>query len=283
MVPSHVEWSGRRPDRLASAVRHVGAGVFVVLGLFVTYVFARLVLGGVSQFVLFFVVTLLVGGPFSLLYLWYALRYGENDEGRMLRNFLAGLRRRLRLRWLVVTTPVAALVLYGAALAPWLLFVYLPLGIAVWVVVRVGQTGGTLDTESGVLVRRDEERDERRVEYDLGRLRSFRSVRLGPYVVCLFRYGRDRSLNDPFGVVVPADAFETLRPALRALTERNESDDESTESRTVTPERVVLVGFALTFFGVAAVLATSDVPRAIGLSWFVGAWGLLFVFFAWTA
>lgn len=283
MVPSHVEWSGRRPGRLASAVRHVGAGIFVVLGLFATYVFAQIVLSGASRFVLFFVVTLLVGGPFSLLYLWYALRYGEDDEGRTLRNFLTGLRRRLRLRWLVVTTPVAALVLYSAALAPWLLFVYLLFGVAAWSVVTVGRTGGTLDTESGVLVRWDDERDERRVKYDLGRLRSFRAVRLGPYVVCLFRYGRGRSINDPFGVVVPADAFDALRPALRALTERNEAADEPAESRTVTPERVVLGGFALTFFGVAGVLATSDVPRAIGLSWFVAAWGLLFVFFAWTA
>jgi hypothetical protein len=283
MVPSHVEWSGRRPGRLASAVRHVGAGIFVVLGLFATYVFAQIVLSGASRFVLFFVVTLLVGGPFSLLYLWYALRYGEDDERRTLRNFLTGLRRRLRLRWLVVTTPVAALVLYSAALAPWLLFVYLLFGVAAWSVVTVGRTGGTLDTESGVLVRWDDERDERRVKYDLGRLRSFRAVRLGPYVVCLFRYGRGRSINDPFGVVVPADAFDALRPALRALTERNEAADEPAESRTVTPERVVLGGFALTFFGVAAVLATSDVPRAIGLSWFVAAWGLLFVFFAWIA
>ena len=283
MVPSHVEWSGRRPGRLASAVRHVGAGIFVVLGLFATYVFAQIVLSGASRFVLFFVVTLLVGGPFSLLYLWYALRYGEDDERRTLRNFLTDLRRRLRLRWLVVTTPVAALVLYSAALAPWLLFVYLLFGVAAWSVVTVGRTGGTLDTESGVLVRWDDERDERRVKYDLGRLRSFRAVRLGPYVVCLFRYGRGRSINDPFGVVVPADAFDALRPALRALTERNEAADEPAESRTVTPERVVLGGFALTFFGVAAVLATSDVPRAIGLSWFVAAWGLLFVFFAWIA
>lgn len=283
MVPSHVEWSGRRPGRLESAVRHLGAGVFVVLGLFVTYLFVRLALGGASQFVLFFVVTLLVGGPFSLLYLWYALRYGENDERQTLRSFLDGLRRRLRLRWLVVTTPVAALVLYSAALAPWVLFVYLPAGIAVWVVVRVGGTGGTLDTESGVLVRRDREGDERRVEYDLGRLRSFRSVRLGPYVLCLFRYGRGRSLNDPFGVVVPADAFDELRPALVQLTERSTANAAAGDSRTVTPERVVLVGFAFAFFAVAAVLATSDVPRAIGLSWFVAAWGLLFVFFAWTA
>ncbi|EJN58376.1 hypothetical protein [Halogranum rubrum] len=283
MVPSHIEWAGRRPGRLASAVRHVGASIVVLLGLFVTALFVQFVPDGDPRFVLFFVVTLLVGGPFSLLYLWYALRYGENDERQTLYSLLSRLRAGFRLRWLVLAMPVGVFVLYSAVLVPLLLFVYPFVGIGVWVVARVGRTGGTLDTESGVLVRRDEERDERRVEYDLSRLRSFRSVRLGPYVVCLFRYGHDRSLNDPFGVVVPADAFETLRPALRALTERSESDDESTESRTVTPERVVLVGFALTFFGVAAVLATSDVPRAIGLSWFVAAWGLLFVFFAWTA
>ncbi|SEO94185.1 hypothetical protein SAMN04487948_108108 [Halogranum amylolyticum] len=269
MVPSTVEWSGRPPGRLAAVVRHVGAGVYLAVALSLAFAIAAVALGGSLEFVLLFVVVLVVGGPFSLLYLWYALRYGEDEEKRTLRDHLP----ELELRWLALATPVGFALFLSLGAAPWLILVYTVVGLFAWTVATTGSKGGTLDTETGVLTR---EHDDRRLEHDLSGLKSFRSFRLGPYVVCALRHTQGNALDAPFGLVVPADVFDEVRPALRQLSERNEASEPK-----LTADRAILVGIGLLFVAVAAALEFAT--QTDGIGWVLAAWGALFVLLAWVA
>ena len=269
MVPSNVEWSGRRPGRLASVVRHVGVGVFVAVGLVLVAAVAMIALGGSPQFLLFFAVVLVVGGPFSLLYLVYGLSYATDEEKRTFRRHVPDV----RLRWVALATPVGLAIFLSIGVVPWLIIVYLFVGVFAWTVATTGPRGGTLDTETGVLTR---EHDDRTLEHDLSGLKSVRSFRLGPYVVCLLRHTRGNTLSAPFAVVVPADVYEDIRPALTTLADQN----ADTGSK-LTAERAALVCFGLLFVGVGVALEHATPAGGVGL--ILAAWGLLFVLLGWVA
>lgn len=273
MVPSTVDWSGEPPGRLTSAVRHLGASLFVAISVFFLVTFAATTLSGNARSALLFVVVLLVGGPASLLYLWYGLQFGEESAKQRLRQHLPNL----RLRWLTLATPVGVLVLLSIGAVPWPLPVYAVVGIVVWTVTATGRLGGTLDTDAGTLVR---EHDQRDVEHDLSGLKSFRSLRLGPYVVCWLRHTRGNTLDEPFGVVFPVDAFDEIRPALVELRDRNAG-----ETRNLTTDRAILVTIGLLFVAVAVAVALefAGPQQANGFGWILAAWGLLFVLLAWVA
>lgn len=268
-APSHVEWHGRPPGRLASVVRHVGVGIFAAVGLVLVAAIAALALGGSPRYLLFFAVVLVVGGPFSLLYLVYGLSYATDEERQKFRRHLPDV----RLRWVALATPIGLAIFLSIGAASWLIPVYLFVGVFAWTVATVGPRGGTLDTESAVLTR---EHDDRTLEHDLSGLRSVRSFRLGPYVVCLLRHTRGNTLSAPFTVVVPADVFDDVQPALATLAEQN----EAAESK-LTAERAALACFGLLFVGVGAALEHATPAGGIGLV--LAAWGLLFVLLAWVA
>jgi hypothetical protein len=274
MVPSRIEWSGRPPGRLAVAVKHLGVSLALVLAGVLAFATLGLVLSGNSRAVLVILAALVVGGPFSLLYGWYALRYGEaNERGRV----VAWLSE-LRLRWLALTLPLAFVAFLAVGVAPWLLFVY-AVGVAVaWSVAVTGQFDGRLDVETGELVR---EGKGRTLAHDLSGLRWFRTFRLGPYVVCLLRHRRGNALTEPFGLVFPARTFDDLGPALATLAERNVGTDA--EGGEMTTPRWVLVGLGVLFVGVAAALTVFGPPPTAAVGWFLAGWGLLFVLLAWLA
>lgn len=274
MVPSRVEWSGQPPGRLAVAIRHLGVSVALVVALALTFATLGLALSGNGRGVLLILAAVVVGGPFSLLYGWYALRYGEaNERGR-----LAAWLSELRLRWLALTVPLVAVAFLAVGVAPWLLLVY-AVGVAVaWSVAVTGQFDGSLDVETGELVR---EKKGRTLEHDLSGLRWFRALRLGPYVVCLLRHRRGDALTEPFGLVFPARVGDDLRAALTTLAERNAEGEEG--GREMTTARWVLVGFGVLFVAVAVALAGFGPPPTGLAAWLLAAWGLLFVLLAWLA
>jgi len=264
-MPSPVSWRYDHTTEpwlrwllLASAAAVYGA-FGVVLASAGAALLVALVAGS-TELRLVVVVLVLVGGPFSLLYLLPIIR----DPAQRPTLYPDGMERRLRTRERAVAGLLGALVLAGTMWVEPLLAVGLFLGgagaglLALLCSTRGRIDPGTATAESGPR------------EWDLSRVTGYAVRRIGPLaVVSLEASGPGRFGTVPSRILVPMNALEDVTTVLDAVV----TETDGTGGRDPNPVvRAVAVGLAVLFAGggVAAI------PFAGAVGWYAGAIGLLF-------
>lgn len=277
--PNVVSWERAAPTRLRTAVRHVVAGFFAAVLLLAflllgTVAYGSLT-GGFPDSLVVLVTLLLVGGPFSLLYLVTA--HGGGDL-RDLLPYDPGLRP----RYLLLSTPLCAAAVVALARAPALLLA-VPIGLFVaWVVAVARESAGELAVEDGSLHVLSGPKPR---SYDVRTLREHASRAVGSTRVVRLRYAGSASLSRPSFVFVPESAFPAVEDALSEIESRDYGLDPSEPSRAAT---AALVAFGLLFFGLAAMVALlasrrGDALLAASSVSILGMFGVVFLVAAWAS
>jgi len=205
------------------AVIAVVGGVALVVGLAVAGNLAALALVGLL---------LLVGGPYSLLYLAPMLTDPAQRPPLPADSPLV----MLSARRLALASVAAGVVLVASGLvAPWLPIAVFVVGVLVLLpVVAALTTEGAADPDAGTLTVNGR-------EVALADLQGVRRARLGAVVLAWLSYGRGTATGVPRFVAVPRPVWAELAPALRAGV-RTETESDDGLSRQV---RTVLVGIGL--------------------------------------
>jgi hypothetical protein len=203
---------------------------------------------------------LLVGGPFSLLYLAPMLRDPDQRRGLV----FSGRERRLPLRETLAAGFVGAIVLAAAALVtPALAGVLFLVGALAGLVAVCFATRGSIDPETATA-----ERGWR--ELDLSRVTGYGTRRVGPVVLVTFETaGPDRLGAGPSYIVVPTSVADEATAALDAIADADREVETRERNTTV---RIVALLFALLFAGGAVGLGW----LADAAGWLVAAIGLVF-------
>jgi hypothetical protein len=241
--PAVVRWEGLSSTRLRTALRHLVAGLVVTVGLAVAALLGLVaygsVTGGRPAVLVLLVTMLLVGGPFSLLYLVAVRR--EIDVGEFLP--VEGLRP----RYVLLAAPFGVVVLGLGTQFP-LLFFALLLGLPLlYGFAAAREADGAVDVETGELVSEGGSTASPGPK-DVRTLRSHSLLRLGDVCLVRLRYRGPTSLQRPSLLVVPAAAAPRVDAALSAVETRDYGVEASGASRAA---RAVLAGFGLLFVGVA--------------------------------
>ncbi|MGQ3412596.1 hypothetical protein ACT4ML_10095 [Natrinema sp. LN54] len=240
--PSAVTWSRSASASTAGRLcRYVQVGFFGGLAVLVAgFVIMGVVLSvasGAYEGVAVFALLLLIGGPFSLLYLLPLLE--DRTTRSAVRNWLvrAGYDR-LSLSRLATSVLVGAVAIIGViATVPKVLlagFVVIPVGTGTvtWLLTSRGQ----IDPETGTVRVNGQ-------SFTLEELAAVRAFRISAVETVVLRPSyatKTRGVTAPPSVVMPRDAYENAKPPFDAATRETESTDQ--QSRV---ERVVLVVFGV--------------------------------------
>jgi len=243
-------------------VRAGAASVFGgYLGMVSTSLFGlvAVLLAGDPGLTMLVAVLALVGGPFSLLYLWPMLRDADQRPGPF-----TGRERRVPIREWAVAGVVGVVALAGAMVVdPLLAGALFGCGLVAGVVGVLCSTRGTVDPETATM-----ERNHR--EWDLSRVTDYGTRRVGPLVVISFEATGPGSFGTvPSRIAVPAAVADEVTGVLDAIVERDHETDSRDPNAAV---RAVAVLFALMFAG-GGVAGAVFLDR---LGWYVGLLGLLF-------
>ncbi|ELZ33974.1 hypothetical protein C474_03405 [Halogeometricum pallidum JCM 14848] len=275
-----VRWRGEADSRLRTALRHVVASAFLTFGAIVGFAllyFGYLTLtGAAAETFVVFLVAVLFGGPFALLYL-VALRE-ELSPSELLPYEL-----NLYPRYVLLATPVALLLIYGFVRFPPLGFAYLVAGPFLWGLLAAREAAGAIDVDAGTLTVDDgTAATADRGPRDVRQLRAHASLGLGGYRLVRLRYDGSAVLSRPPLLLVPDGDYSAVDAALSEI----ESRDYGVKvRRTSRGAKAFLVGFGLLFVAVAAglVVATDGLSRALMPALLMACFGLLFVALAWLA
>jgi len=276
-----VAWRADPDPRPRTLLRYAGVGLFggvalTVLALLAFVAVSTLAGGGDADALVLVATLLLVGGPFSFLYLWIAADVAGTDRLRevLLDAYPAAgdfsVRRALVASVLSAVGLVAALRVHGLLVLAYL--VALVLGRTV---VALRHSAGELDPETGTLVLDG----QRRREFDVTGLSSVRSRRIGDSVVCWLGYDAG-GLRNPHLVAVPAGDFPAVGAALDRL-----AAAETDASPPSAAARGAIVALGVLFLGVAAVLARGEgaAPVVAYGVLALGGLGVFVVALAWRA
>jgi hypothetical protein len=244
---------------LAGATAVYGALGVVLVGAAVALLLA--LVSGSTGLRLLVVVLVLVGGPFSLLYLMPMLR----DPAQRPTFYPEGVDRRLRTPERVAVGVVGALLLAGAVWVDPRLAAGLFLGGACAGVLTLAcSTRGRIDPGTATA-----ESGSR--EWDLSRVTDYTVRRFGPLTVVSFEASGPGSFGTvPSRIAVPTDALEDVRAALDTVVA---DGGEESAGRDPNPAvRAVAVAFAVLSAGggIAAALFAGVV------GWYAAVFGLLF-------
>ena len=279
-----VAWHADPDPRPQTLLRYAGVGLFggvalCALALLAFVTVSTLAGGGDADALVLFATLLLVGGPFSLLYLWVAAGVAGTDRLREILFDAYPAAGDFSLRRALVASVVTAVGLVAALrVAAPLVPAYLVALVLGRMVVAARHSVGELDPETGTLVL---ERS-RRHEFDVAGLSSVRHRRIGDYVVCWLGYDTG-GLRNPHLLVVPADAFPAVETALDRL-----AAAETDATSTSRAARGALVALGLLFLGVAAAVALlargeAAAPAVAYGVLVLGGLGALLVALAWAA
>lgn len=213
---------------------------------------------------------LLVGGPFSLLYIWPML---TNPEQRPSTAEFAGAEGFPFTLRSVTTAAVTGAIGIAGSIA-----LGVPGRVVYWSVVAFvfSTLGVAVVTTRGRLV--DRELTLNGTEVPLERVDGVRSARLGDVVVCWISYARRSGLFLPRLFTVPVGSADAVREVLRSGAGR------SPERHDVDPAtRLLLLGTGLAFLAVATLAYTAIEERTVGgyLAGIVGGIGILFCAAGW--
>lgn len=286
MTEREVEW---RIDAASSRVIRLliygwigllGGGVVLALGLIVLFAVGTAVSGEYALFGLI-VLLFLVGGPFSLLYLWPAFRSGsfsplskfvfdaasdptESLGERFARVFSLRVAA-ISIGLHVIVIPTLLLVeprLLGGYVAVWFVMLVLLSGVQTWG--RIDPIEPKFEYRSGSI--------------PLAAVKRVRRRRVGSVVVCWLSYHSGaKTITTPPLVVLTAEAADALDTALDA-TERD--PPESTPTWTAPTVVAVVMGVGFIAFATWFWLYT-DIEPGMGL-YLLFVFGGLGVFFTWV-
>lgn len=240
--PVVIEWShGPTDSRLLLTLGYVPLGVAGGLVIFVVsmllFAAAAAVAGGNFFAVGLIVLLALVGGPFSLLYLWSLIRHPEQ------RPPFPDWVGALRLRWVVLASLFGALAIalfiqWGLGFHPVVAVGFVPL-----LVIGLFGSDGEIDTETRTLRYGDSN------EIELDGLTGVKRLHVGETTLLWLSFPRGRS---PRLVVLPSGTDRAARPVFAAAAAQpTESHDPN---RTVQAALVVL---AVVFLSVPVILTVS--------------------------
>jgi hypothetical protein len=278
---SVVRWQGESHGRLRTAFRHVVAATFLTVGVAllaaVALVVAVGVVEGATDSLVLLVVMLLVGGPFSLVYLVAIRREASLSD-------LLPYELNLTPRYVLAGVPVAVALLATVAWFPPLLYGYLLAMPFVWGAIAARDSGGELDAEAGTLTL---DTGTAASAYDgpvdVRTLRSHAAWRVGGYRLVRLKYAASLAFSKPKLLLVPAADYPAVDAALSAVERRDYGVEVSEVS---TGAKAFLAGFGLLFLAVAAglVVFLGDADsRVLIPAVAMGAFGGLFVLLAWVS
>jgi hypothetical protein len=254
---SSLEWSiDASTSRALRIVAHLspaalGGALLLVLGAGLVFVVTnpRALLSGPG---LFFLLLLVIGGPFSLAYLWPML---TDPEQRPSPAEFAGTEGfPFSVRSVSIAAASGAIVILG------LVVLGVPFEVVYWlvvacvfspIIVAVITTRGELDGEHLAI---------NRTEVPLVRLRRVRSAHLGAHTVVWLSYVERTGLFVPRVFVVP----ESEREAVLGRLDAGVHADPAIEPPDRAVQTVLLIGGAL-FLGVAALASVSIDEPAVRL------------------
>lgn len=270
-----VEWAfDASTSRLLRVVSHlpaagIGGSFLLAAGVLTTSLVTSPGLPDL-RVLLFAGLLLLIGGPFSLLYLWPMLTDPEQRPSTA--EFAGAEGFPFTLRSVGTAAVLGAICIAGS------LVLGVPGRVVYWSVVALvfSTLGVAVVTTRGRLA--DGELTVNGSEVPLERVAAVRSVRLGDVVVCWISYASRSGLFLPRLFAVPEESADAVREVLRSGTGR------SPERREVdAATRVVLLGTGLAFLAVATFAYAVIEERAVGgyLAAIVGGIGILFCVAGW--
>lgn len=270
-----VEWAyDASNSRLLRVVAHLPAAGIGGAFLLAVGVFGALFLTDPElpdpRVLVFVGLLILVGGPFSLLYLWPML---TDPEQRPSTGEFAGAEGfPFTLRSVVTAAVLGAVGIAGS------LVLGVPVEVVYGIVVAFvfSTLGVALVTTRGELAA--DELSVNGTEVPLERVAGVRSAGLGDVVVCWISYAPRSGLFLPRLFVVPVGSADAVRTRLRSGAGRS-PERQGFDALT----RVVLLAIGVSFLGAAALAFTAIDERAVGgyLAAIVGAIGVLFCVAAW--
>lgn len=273
-MPS-VEWAyDASTSRLLRVVAHlpaagIGGAFLLAAGLLTASVVTSPGLPD-PRVLLFVGLFLLVGGPFSLLYLWPML---TDPEQRPSTGEFAGAEG-----FPFTLRSVATAAVLGAVGIAGSLALGVPVPVVYWSVVALvfSTLGVAVVTTRGELAGGELTINGTGVPLD--RVTGVRSVRLGDVVVCWISYARRSGLFLPRLFTVPTGSADAVRETLRS------GVGQSPYRKNVDAwTKAVLLGTGLTFLVAAGLAFAAIDERAVGgyLAAIVGGIGVLFCVAAW--
>lgn len=270
-----VEWSyDASTSRVLRVVAHlpaagIGGAFLLAAGLLAASVVTSPGLPD-PRVLLFAGLLLLVGSPFSLLYLWPMLTDPEQRPSSA--EFAGAEGFPFTLRSVVSAAVLGAVCIAGAVA----LGVPVDLVYGVVVALVFSTLGVAMVTAHGRLD--DGELTVNGTGVPLEQVTRVRSVRLGDVVVCWISYASGSGLFLPRLFVVPERRADDVLATLRSGAGRS-PDRRDVDSAT----KAVLVGTGLVFLAVGVVAFVAIEERAVGgyLAAIVGAIGILFCIAGW--
>jgi hypothetical protein len=263
--PAVIEWSRDPTDsRLLLALGYVPLGVAGGLVFFVVSMLlfaAAVAVAGGNLFAIGLIALLtLVGGPFSLLYLWPLIRHPEQ------RPPFPDWVGELRPRWVVLASLVGALAIALSIQSEFGLYSVVAVGFMPLLVIGLFSSEGAIDTETRTLRYGDSK------EIELDGLTGVKRLHVGETTLLWLSFPRGRS---PRLLVLPAETDRAARPVFEAAAAQpTEANDPN---RTV---QATLVALAVVFLGVPAILVVSGsvTTEGVAIVGYVAAFfGILFV------
>ena len=286
-TPDPIEWGPVRHDR----IRSVALGVSLVVGLGLLAVIAVVAgvaassawgaatggggLGGSDLWVL--VVLLLVGGPFSLVYLLIAADRSTEGAREKLRSAVGDYslsRESIRPAWVLAgAVPVGALWVWGPSPAEVGLFYLFPM---IWFLPTLAGSKGTsvrLDPAERVVERTDHTHDRTRSD-DLGSVVRTRRIDLPWATVFLLAYRGNAWYRSTPWLFVPTELADDVERGLEEALARSDGPD-----RASVPERVILaiLGSGSLVVGLTMAVAAGEGAAGAVLALLTAPFSLLFL------
>lgn len=258
-----IEWGPVRHERLRSLAAGVGVAVAVpvavvalVVGVFAAETAVTAATGGAALGDAWVaIVLLLVGGPFSLVYLLIANDRSTLTARERIRSAVddyAPPRDAIRLRWVIAGAVLVGVVfVFGPSPADVGLFVLFPL---VWVLPAVVGGSGTavrLDPQERVVERTARSNDRVRTD-DLESVVRIRRIDLPWTTVFLLAYRGNAWYRSTPWLFVPTTRADAVEATLEAIVARSDGPD-----RASLPERALLALLGSGSLGVGAAMTAA--------------------------
>ncbi|WP_224448435.1 hypothetical protein [Haloprofundus salilacus] len=268
-----VEWRAAPGRELAELAKHGLAGLSLALFSLVAVGMLFFAFGtSVDGYAGVFLMLLIVGGPFSLLYFVTAIGAGGTES---LVKLIPGAET-LSLPGVTVAMLGGGVAILSVFVHPLLPVTYAATLVGLYVVDRAQRTAGVVDAGTATFTRHVGETELR---HDVSSFAGLRSFRVGDYVLCWLQFN-GLALGTPRLVVFPAAKFPAIRATFDEI--RTAERDEDSSAPGVGVYSAI---FGLLFVGLAAaiVVVVANPLLSFYATTIFGLLGAFFLFLAWKS